>query len=395
MLKKYVLPTLVGICLSFTFHVYAHDDGAYNADKHTLPEKMDWMKNIPDNTPLKHMSIPGTHRSGYALNRPEDASQAMDYMAQIKGGIRFIEVRVQHINSTLSVFHAYVREDDQECLAGRCGPRYVNLYETRCNYGCGRHPVYNMNVNDDIYTVQYGDGFGDEYRLSQLLSQLGEFLKAHPSETILLKLDPDYTYGDTYNNRGYNDSLRDEINRASDVVWTRDTENPTLKDVRGKVVIINNKPDYNSHELSFRMSDFNVQPNFNMGTNWDLYHRWELIKDKLEKAKDNKQSAIINYLTGTGGSYSYFVASGHSSPQNGAPRLMTGKTTPGWNDDVDFPRVNCLGALCSIAFEGMNTLTMEYLKKNKPTYAGIIVADFPGPNLIQSIIDSNPKITSK
>ncbi|WP_133309279.1 hypothetical protein [Parashewanella curva] len=368
----------------------------YNADNGTLPTNTDWMKNIPDDTPLKEMSIPGTHHSDVPVKDIEHSYQVLHTPEQLNGGIRFIEVQAQLVNDTIAVggpsnmqggsFAYQVVKNDEDCHSNQCKTTHLLSY-----YRFPLSPNI-MRVNDDIL-IPHGQKLPYEYTLQDMLSSFRGFLQHHPSETILLKLDAG-ELGDAYNSKSYNDELLEAVNQNSDVVWAKDSDNPTLGDVRGKVVLINNRPDPTLDSIEFSIRDFNVQPDFHMNTNWDLYHRWELVKDKLIAAKDKKQTGIINYLTGYGGSFAYFVASGHSSPQNGAPLLMTGKTTPGWqNDDLDFPRVNCawfIVTICSIAFEGTNELTKQYLLDNNPSYAGIIVADFPGPGLVQSVIDSNP-----
>lgn len=122
-----------------------------------------------------------------------------------------------------------------------------------------------------------------------------------------------------------------------------------------------------------------------------MYSKWLKVKAQLIKASKNKQD-YINFLSGSIGSFPYFVASGHSSPETKAPRLLTGLTTPGWNNTYpDFPRVSCFIGICSIAFEGVNTLTKNYIINNKLNYVGIVVADFPGSGLINAIIDTNRK----
>ncbi|WP_424577992.1 RICIN domain-containing protein [Bacillus cereus] len=140
--------------------------------------------------------------------------------------------------------------------------------------------------------------------------------------------------------------------------------------------------------------DFNIQDDYHLSTNWDLYDKWSKVKKQLNEANTsyNRGSKIkfINYLSGSGGSFPYFVASGHSSPGTSAPRLATGLTTPGWsNSYLDFPRVACFIGICTIAFEGTNILTTDYIENNNLKYTGIIVADFPGQALINNVIKTN------
>lgn len=87
--------------------------------------------------------------------------------------------------------------------------------------------------------------------------------------------------------------------------------------------------------------------------NWSLCNKWNAVKSFLASANNAKKSRI-SYWTGHGGSYPYFVASGHSDPSTNAPRLWTGYTTPGMNSYCpDLPRINCAWifvTVCSIFF---------------------------------------------
>jgi len=132
-----------------------------------------------------------------------------------------------------------------------------------------------------------------------------------------------------------------------------------------------------------------MQDAWSVKTNWDLYAKWEKIRDFIQK-NSHVSDLSLNYLSAAGGSFPYFIASGHSSAGTSAPRLSTGLTTPGWkNKYPDFPRVSCAMGICTIAFEGTNTLTMDYLNSHTVQRTGIIAADFPGNGLIDAIINKN------
>ena len=122
------------------------------------------------------------------------------------------------------------------------------------------------------------------------------------------------------------------------------------------------------------------------------------MKNQFEVAsKGNNYKFYINFLTGSEGSFPYFIASGHSSPSNGVPRSATGLTTPGWNSYPDFPHTDCWGTLCTISFEGTNILSQRKLDNDyKGKRVGIIMSDFPGKTLIESVIQANiDKSTNK
>jgi 1-phosphatidylinositol phosphodiesterase len=100
----------------------------------------------------------------------------------------------------------------------------------------------------------------------------------------------------------------------------------------------------------------------------------------------------VNFLNGEGHALPYFVASGKSSPGTNDPLLATGATQTGsFNRDKwpDFPRVSCFLGTCTIAFLGTNQLTVNWLNSHPTARTGIVYADFPGPDLINKVIQTN------
>ena len=63
--------------------------------------------------------------------------------------------------------------------------------------------------------------------------------------------------------------------------------------------------------------------------------------------------------------------------------------------DPDFPTVNCVLGICTIAYEGTKVLARDKIKRlnaNRPRRTvSIIIADFPGEDLIYEIV-RNPGI---
>jgi len=97
-------------------------------------------------------------------------------------------------------------------------------------------------------------------------------------------------------------------------------------------------------------ASFSVLPHKVYGTNWDQYDKWLDVKNFLSSANTAGNSRI-SFWTGNTGSFPYFVASGKSSSGNGAGRLATGLTTPGFKSYYpDFPRVACFIGICTIVF---------------------------------------------
>nr|AKN37757.1 Phosphatidylinositol-specific phospholipase C [Vibrio tasmaniensis] len=226
--------------------------------------------------------------------------------------------------------------------------------------------------------------FGD------ILSDARTFLENNPTEFIFIRVKEEHTPEN--NTESFEDTFNMYVNNNSDIIWMPESKaaNPMIKDVRGKIVFLQNfhPRKYSWFGLDYG-STFSIQDEYKLASNWDLYSKWLKVKKHLIQANKNQQSHI-NFLSGSIGSFPYFVASGHSSPETKAPRLLTGLTTPEWkNTYPDFPRSGCFIDICSIAFEGTNTLTKNYIIDNRLSYVGIIAADFPGSGLINAIIYTN------
>lgn len=318
----------------------AHKDGAYYHDSGNLTHRPSWMASIKDETKITRISIPGTHDTASRHYEDITKNQTLDIRQQLDAGIRYFDIRLKSVHDSLHLYHG---------------------------------PMYLRQTFNEIMTITR------------------DFLDEHPSETVLMRIKkekPDLSL--VFN---FEENVNHHINLFSDTFWHTDSSSyiPNLSEVRGKVVILK---DYSGSQVTgIKYSQFDIQDNFSMSTNWDLYDKWLSVKEHLKKANTNQSDkGYINYLSASGGSFPYFVASGHMSNGTGASRLSTGLTTPGWkNSYPDFPRTSCFIGICTISFEGTNTLTRDYLKRSDMVYAGIVVADFPGEDLISKVIDLNER----
>ncbi|AQS36889.1 phosphatidylinositol-specific phospholipase C-like protein,putative carbohydrate-binding protein [Shewanella psychrophila] len=315
-------------------------DGAYYHDPDDLTHRTSWMSSIKDETKITRISIPGTHDTASRHYGDITKNQTLTIRQQLDAGIRYFDIRLKSVFGSLHLYH---------------GPMY--LWQT----------------------------------FNEVMTTTRDFLNEHPSETVLMRIkkeQPDLTLG--FN---FEENINHHINLFSDTFWNTSSSSyiPSLSEVRGKVVILK---DYSSSQVTgIRYSQFDIQDKFNMSNNWDLYDKWQSVKGHLQKANANQSDmGYINYLSASGSSYPYFVASGHVSNDTWASRLSTGLTTPGWeNSYPDFPRTACFIGICTISFEGTNILTRDYLTRSDMVYAGIVAADFPGEDLIAKVIDLNQK----
>lgn len=321
---------------------YAHTHGGYSHDSSVGLDRRNWMSGLSDSLTINELSIPGTGNSmSYGGFTDFTLTQSMNLETQLESGIRFLDLSLKHTGDT-------------------------NL------------KAYTGLTDLDVSFID-------------VIKRVHEFLKKNPEEVVLVKISE---HSSDSGNFGY--AIKTSIEEAglSDIIFdgSKNT-NPTLGEARGKIIIFS---DYNGTKwktISYRQNS-KIQDNNYLTTNWDLYSKWEKVKEHLQNTNKNhsKNTRYVNYLTGSGGSFPYFVASGHVSSGTGASRLATIYTEPGFSYMYpDFPRVNRFGVFATIAFEGTNVLTLNYILQNEVDFVGIVVADFPGGALIREIIDLNFK----
>ncbi|MCX4779376.1 phosphatidylinositol-specific phospholipase C [Streptomyces sp. NBC_01264] len=162
----------------------------------------DWMSGLGDSTALQRMTIPGTHDSGATRGGLYVACQNTSIAQQLDSGIRFLDVRCRVTGGSFAIHH---------------GAYYQNLM------------------------------FGD------VLAACWNFLAAHPTETVLMRLKQEYSedsdatfravFDDYLNNRGWS-----PLFKIADSL-------PTLGQVRGKVLLF---PDNGGLPGGLRYGDGNV-----------------------------------------------------------------------------------------------------------------------------------------
>ena len=332
---------------------------AYLHDSSTSYDQSKWMAGLSGETPLSRISMVGTHESCSYVGGDIAQCQSLSLKDQLKMGVRARDLRLREVENGFEVYHGILDQD-----------------------------VNGLSAMGDIFA----------------------FLKENPSETVIVRIDDS---GQAINStKTWEEAYRDVIfnhfkSIRKDIFWEK-PDLPLLKDVRGRIVVLVNfdptsKTCYgcNYHGMSVKEDHFVVE------NNWGLYEKWGYVKAFLDQtlAAAPADRLAFNYLSAGRGAFPYFVASGKSDPRTGANQLLTGFTTLTSKDKYpDFPRVGCLAGLCSIAFLGTNQLASDYLAKRMigiqgtakgargpasvPT-VGILMADFPGPQLVDTVISLN------
>lgn len=304
----------------------------------------DWMGKLPDDIRISQISMVGTHDSMAFEGGDILACQTLPLATQLNAGVRALDIRCRNKAGVMAIYHNIQFEG--------------------------------MYLNDVLNTVV-------------------SFLIAHPSETILMRLSNEESKPPEDHKKEFDRVFFNTYwSPYEQYFWkyTNGNSNPKLSEVRGKIVLLPNfSPQTVAYGITWESSGMRIQDAYELGDNWDLYSKWEKVEEHLSKTNGDKAHLSFNFLSGSVGSFPYFVASGQSSPQNGAPRLVTGRTTPGWKDKwPDFPRIGCFIGICSIVFEGTNNLIINHIRTHSEIkHAGVVMCDFPGPDLITTIIGLN------
>jgi 1-phosphatidylinositol phosphodiesterase len=326
----------------------AHRTGAYSHDASIGAWHPRWMSRLPDTTRLSGLTLPGTHDSG-AYRTPANVAavtQTMDLRTQLDSGIRAWDIRLAVSGDSLTVYHGPVRQ---------------------------------------------GQDFDTD-----VLGTADAFLSANPTETVVMRVRNEHASDE--NAVDFERVVRSVLDRHPRVFHGED--NPMLMGLRGRILILQDfeRPSGSDYGTPYRASWISTQDRWELGTNWDLAGKWHAIRNHLDAAATGSQDRLfINFLSGSTGALPYFVASGHSSPETGAPNLLTGWTR-GVIDTCrlssrcldEYRDVNCALGTCSVAFEGTNVMTVDYAARfAKPSRYGIVYADFPGPSLVETLIEAN------
>ncbi|MCI8497151.1 MAG: phosphatidylinositol-specific phospholipase C [Clostridiales bacterium] len=344
MRMKKLLAALLAMVLTLSvmtpISVSAHKDYAYWHETSRTQTKADWMKKLSNNKRTSELSLPGTHDTmahrSDLLGGDIARTQTMSLTDQLMSGIRVLDIRLKYENSKL----------------------------LKCHHGVA------------YLKAEFAD----------VLRDIKDFLKKNPSEAIFMRVSQENS---NVSDQKMKEAFDYYYNQNKDLFYNGGSQNPTVGEIRGKIVLL---PKVGSlYNYGIKYKSLKIQDDYYLKTNWDLYSKWEKIKNHVTESNKSSRSQIyMNYLSGSGGSFPFFVASGHVTSGTNASRLSTGKTTPLFkNSYPDFPRTGKFLGMATISFEGTNTLAADYLNKNKIKYCGMVMADFPGSRLINSIIDCN------
>lgn len=359
---------IVAVAVTLVFCAYtanAHDGRGYDHRDTAYPgvDNSDWMADLPDFLHISEISMVGTHDTfSNILSSWSSHCQRMPLDAQLQSGIRVLDVR-------LDVWHPWG------------DPTMLSLKTA--------HGIYVFPPNFD-----------------DVLDDCVEFLQNHDQETILMRVKINNgDFGQFLNL--FEQYIHREIGDTT--YWggwfwhpeeSESPTNPTLGEARGKIVLVAHTPllgkgptDTTLYGLQYGDPTMKIQDSYDMSTIWSMSWKWDAIRDHLDAARAGDPETIyINYLVGSGGVFPFFVASGHTDPATTSGHLIAPTQT--WQ-----PHYLCVWHkfifwwYCRMHYNGMNELTYDYLGVHRTGRVGIIMADFPGPGLINRVIAVNDSLS--
>lgn len=289
--------------------------------------QLGWMSNIPDVAFLTDITIPGTHNSGANCGNNWVKCQNLSIEAQLKIGIRAFDIRCRHIGDAFAIHH---------------GAFFLNKW------------------------------FGPDVR-----DVFVRFLKDHPSESIILLVQSEHTA--TGNTRDFEETMQGYM-RGYEKYFYLTENNPRLKDIRGKIVLLrrfssNISPfgnriyvENNCTSESYTTIKARIQDAYKVPTVFDFGSKWSQALNLLTTAShfwngDNYNWLYINFLSGSGSPAPWDVANG-----------MLGK----W---------------------GMNQCLDVFLKPGTRGRFGILFMDYAGSSyghgVVGKLIDTNNRLLER
>lgn len=287
----------------------------------------EWMRHIPDSKLLSEFSIPGTHDSlARHDTRPYTGTaqtQLHDIPSQLNDGVRFFDLRFSVIDY----------------------PKNPRLR--------GHHGPIDQGIE-----------------APQVFSQMLQFLKAHPSETVIVSLKEENTsYPYAF------EALLGRLVKQNLARWALDTGIPRLGSVRQKLVLVRRFKSSGAWPLpseGLNAADgwpkrgevgvFNVEDQFEFQCDWTscgktLTDKWSAVKSHLDAAPGHTDHYW--YLTFT--SATRFPAAQHK--------------VPAINAITDYANY-------------IHPLLRKYLSGKRGSY-GVVLMDYEKQNLAQAVISTN------
>lgn len=314
-LIKGVIAVTILLLVSMSQTNMFQSNGGYSDAPSIDSKNPQWMSGVSGTLRLSELSLPGTHDSLSFHGGAWVQTQSLPLKTQLESGVRIFDIRARHIDNVFTIHHG---------------------------------PVY-QKIDFD-----------------RVMVSMTEFLENHPSETILMRVKEEYKAKNI--TRRFEDTFEWYKKKYESYIWKPTSQNPTLNEVRGKIVILQNFTTTPPLKFGLDYVRFDIQDNWSLDCfktfdQSNLSKKSTDIKNHIEKAENGDRNKIyINYLSAVGG----------------------------------FPCIILITP--SYVAKRTNEQILTYIRNEKINFAGIIMADFPGADLINEIIklnESNKRMSEK
>ncbi|GAA2063703.1 phosphatidylinositol-specific phospholipase C [Streptomyces albiaxialis] len=203
----------------------------------------DWMAGLDAATPLRTLSIPGTHDAGARFGGPWVECQDTLIADQLAAGVRFLDVRCRAIDGVFAIHHAAFFQH-----------------------------------------LMFGD----------VLIACRDFLAAHPGETVLMRVKQEYSEESDAEFRRIFDIYLDQKGWRS--LFHLGGTLPALGEARGKVVLLAD----NGGLPGVRWADpavFDVQDDYQA----EPFAKYPKIEDQFREAADSPGPFYVNFVSTAAG----------------------------------------------------------------------------------------------
>lgn len=232
-----------------------------------------WMINLPNETNITQISIPGTHDSGarydpaggiFTMNTAKTQNLSID--EQLKIGVRFLDIRCKIQRNKFGIYH---------------GPIFQNLI------------------------------------FENVILSIKNFLTANPSECIILSIKKeDITDSDTK----FDEIFKKYMEDIDNILYKNNNIFPLLGQVRGKVILIKRFSSslnvgydassgwINNYQGNFIINkntySFNIQDYYNVS---NLDNKWSLIENQLLRSASSSNPNIMYFNFFSGIKTTFFI----------------------------------------------------------------------------------------
>lgn len=212
----------------------------YNDSSSPSRHHLDWMKDIPDNTRLSQMTIPGTHDSCSLFGICCARTQTWTLVEQMRAGLRYFDIRLRRIDNTLRAYHGFV--DQKETF-------------------------------DHILIYAF------------------DFLDKNPTETIIMEIISEY---DPKNStKSFRELYEDDTKSYNDKIVSYNNKDITLGEIRGKLLVVKVFEGSTS-----RIPNFLIQNSWSVNFRCYMNKKKRKIKENLHRAiAINDNQIFLNYLS--------------------------------------------------------------------------------------------------